>query len=173
MAAMIAIREFARREGCSHTAVQNAIRDGYLTALPNGKLDPALVGTGWRKQPRKPPSDEDATVDAAATEAAARMLARIGAPHSAAEAERIKENYLAFLRQLEYDQKSAAVVYRVDAAAAAGAKFAKVRTKLMAIPAEWAARIHRCKSPAEVQDVLMTAVVHALEELSGGDAPPG
>src|SRR5690349_4589082 len=42
--------------------------------------------------------------------AEAAVYDRGDAPHTQAEAERIKENYLALLRQLEYDQKSGAVV---------------------------------------------------------------
>ncbi|TMV49259.1 hypothetical protein FGG78_40180, partial [Thioclava sp. BHET1] len=44
----ISIREFARRDGCSDTAVRKAIKDGRLRKLDDGTLDPDLVGTGWR-----------------------------------------------------------------------------------------------------------------------------
>ena len=49
----LSVREFARREGCSHTLVQKALKSEHLRAFANGTLDPALVGTGWRKGNRR------------------------------------------------------------------------------------------------------------------------
>lgn len=46
------------------------------------------------------------------------------------EARRVKENYLALLNQLEYDQKSGLVVMVSEVAALVGAEYAKVRTRL-------------------------------------------
>ncbi len=45
----ISIREFATRDGCNEKLVRRAIGNGRLLALSDGKLDPALVGTPWRK----------------------------------------------------------------------------------------------------------------------------
>lgn len=50
----ISIREFARREGCSDKLVRRAIEAGKLKARPDGKLDPALVGSAWRHGNRHP-----------------------------------------------------------------------------------------------------------------------
>ena len=44
----VSIREFARLDGCSHTAVQNALKSGRLKVSEDGTLDPALAGTTWR-----------------------------------------------------------------------------------------------------------------------------
>jgi hypothetical protein len=45
----VAQREFARREKCSPKLVRNRLERGYLKANPDCTIDPALVGTGWRK----------------------------------------------------------------------------------------------------------------------------
>lgn len=45
----ISIREFARQEKVSDTAVRKAIKLGKLRAHEDGTIDPALVGTAWRK----------------------------------------------------------------------------------------------------------------------------
>jgi len=42
--------EFARREGMSPTAIRKAKIEGRLSRLPDGSLDPALVGTSWTTQ---------------------------------------------------------------------------------------------------------------------------
>ena len=49
MAEPVSVRQFAKLEGCSHTLVQKAVKDGRLRVSEGGKLDPALVGTGWRR----------------------------------------------------------------------------------------------------------------------------
>jgi len=49
MAEPVSVRQFAKLEGCSHTLVQKAVKDGRLRVSAGGKLDPALAGTGWRR----------------------------------------------------------------------------------------------------------------------------
>lgn len=98
-------------------------------------------------------------------QAALRILSTGGADMTLEEAKRVKENYLALLNQLEYDQKSGAVVLVEDVAAAVGKEYSQVRTRLLAIPAEQAPRIHRLKTVTEVQDALQELITEALEEL--------
>src|SRR5260364_399371 len=71
-----------------------------------------------------------------AEQAAVRILAVRGADMSREEAQRVKENYLALLHQLDYHQKSGAVVAVQEVAQAVGEEYAKVRTRLLAIPSE-------------------------------------
>lgn len=49
----ISIREFARRDGCSDKLVRRALESGHLQSLSDGRIDPALVGSGWRKTNRR------------------------------------------------------------------------------------------------------------------------
>ncbi len=49
MSTPVSVRQFAKLEGCSHTLVQKAVKDGRLRTSEGGKLDPALAGTGWRR----------------------------------------------------------------------------------------------------------------------------
>src|SRR5260363_195404 len=89
-----------------------------------------------------------------AEQAAVRILAGRGADMSREEAQRVKENYLALLHQLDYHQKSGAVVAVQEVAQAVGEEYAKVRTRLLAIPSECAPRLHTLKTVTEVQDAL-------------------
>ncbi|VVE06871.1 hypothetical protein [Pandoraea sputorum] len=77
-----------------------------------------------------------------------------------------KENYLGLKAQLEYDRDSGQVVDVAEVAKAVGSEYAKVRTRLLSIPAEQAPRLHRCKTPAELQDLLQEIITEALEELT-------
>lgn len=198
----VSIREFAKLDGCNEKLVRRGIEQGKLKALEDGKVDPSLVGSPWRRTNRHPaekasakpahpvrrqkqlavsassaPVPDSAVImpdgemmDSAAAAAAVKELVSEDFPLlSLADAEKMKEIYLARLRQLEYDQKSGRVVAVEDVAAAVGKKFAAVRSRLLSIPAEQAAKIHRLKSPAEVQDALQEVITRALEELMRGD----
>jgi phage terminase Nu1 subunit (DNA packaging protein) len=101
------------------------------------------------------------------TEAAVqRIMLASGADMTIEEARRVKENYLALTAQLDYDRESGLVVEASVVAAEVGAEYAKVRTRLLSIPAEHAPRVHRLKTVTEVQDALQELITDALEELT-------
>lgn len=131
--------EFARRDGCSKTLVQRGVKSGALVAYADGSIDPSLVGTPWRAGNR------------AATAVAG---APSGAGASFAEAQRIKENYLAKLRQLEFEVKSGALM-DADAAKSAVFKFSREdRDALM----NWPSRV----SPMMAAELSCDQVVLAV-----------
>ncbi|MEX3690809.1 hypothetical protein AB3X91_11810 [Paraburkholderia sp. BR14263] len=103
-------------------------------------------------------------------DAALRVLETNGATMNLDEARRVKENYLALLNQLEYDERSKAVVAADEVAKAVGSEYARVRTRLLAIPAEQAPRLHRAKTVVEVQDALHEIITEVLEELTRDEA---
>ncbi|WP_233854212.1 hypothetical protein [Paraburkholderia sp. HD33-4] len=100
MADTISIREFARREGVSDTLVHFALKEGRLTRAGDGRMDPALVGTRWRASAT---SNDDAKLPLQAATEPAKGVAY-------GEALRLKENWLALLRRIEYEQKSGSLV---------------------------------------------------------------
>lgn len=136
MSERITGKELARRENCGDEIVRRALRNGWLKRGDDGLFDAAIVGTDWRhinvrtKRKREraaapaptaahPMMLDDAFVEAEHVapppedETVAQAVARIAtatAPHTRAEAERIKENYYALLRELEYKIKSRQVV---------------------------------------------------------------
>jgi hypothetical protein len=184
----IAIREFARRDGCDDKLVRRAIKSGHLSTRPDGELDPALVGSPWRLTNRRNAgiADADTPADAlsaprqqvpsapvkilqpgeTAEEAADRIMQASGATLPLIDAERLKENYIALLRQLEYDTKSGLVVPVTEVARVVGAQFAQVRTRILSLPAEQAPQLHRLKTVVELQDALHAMLAEALEILT-------
>jgi hypothetical protein len=178
--------DYARRHGVSKARVSQWVGTG-LIVLSEGKVDVEASDAklamyrdttdGRAKKSNdgvkrktvkrnalnsKPTVKEDETTE----EAAERILTETGAQMPIEEAKRVKENYLALLNQLEYDQKSGAVVAVAEVAKAVGEEYARVRTRLLAIPAERAPDIHRLKTVTEVQDALQEMIVQALEELT-------
>ncbi|ARK86053.1 hypothetical protein [Burkholderia pseudomallei] len=128
-------REFAKLADCDEKQVRRAVASGKLKPDADGKLDPALVSSGWRRPIRssKAVADSadiskvsaknvrsqhtervraDPVVDAddTPTEAAAKLVMAMGAQHELAEAIRIKENFNALLKQLEFEQKSGSMI---------------------------------------------------------------
>lgn len=124
-------REFAKLSGCDEKQVRRAVASGKLKPDADGRLDPALVSSGWRRPIRssKTVADSADTAKVSAktvrtesvrapvvdendspTEAAAKIVMAMGATNDLAEAIRIKENFNALLKQLEYEQKSGSLV---------------------------------------------------------------
>lgn len=138
MADGVSIREFARQEGLSDTLVRRALKQGRLKACADESIDPALVGTAWcarnakalvdantsantppcvrtgqvRERPAPPPRKEAAKHARTGLEAEAEQLIKSGNYDLVTYAQALekKENYLALLRQLEYEEKSGALV---------------------------------------------------------------
>jgi hypothetical protein len=137
MTERLAVREFARREGCNEKQVRRAVEKGLLRKDSDGLISADQLGNGWRKtnrrgrdaaaaavadkiadiadkpqqNVRKPNvrSEMSARSDESAAEAAER-IALTAAPFERVEAERIKENYLALLKKLEFEQKEGSLV---------------------------------------------------------------
>lgn len=163
--------EYARMRDVSKKTVTQWKKDGKIV-LADGGVDveasdaylkkyrtAGLRGNAGNESPR-------AFAGESAAQAAERILSETGADMTIEEAKRVKENYLALLNQLEYDEKSGAVVAVAEVAKAVGEEYARVRTRLLAIPAERAPDIHRLKTVTQVQDALQEVIVRALEELS-------
>lgn len=123
------MREFARLEGVSDTLVRKAVKLNRLKAFDDKSIDPKLVGSAWREgnakgaNPGANSSHPVRTLRQVRTEvraqveegeslpeAAARIFESTDADLSYADALAKKENYLALLRQLEYEQKSGSLV---------------------------------------------------------------
>lgn len=151
----------------SNALLKKYRRDGVGSVTQSVTHDDKVTA---RRASKKSVTRADAEVTVRADETPARAAERIleatGMELDFDEARCMKENYLALLNQLEYDQKSGLVVAVGDVAKAVGDEYAKVRTKLLAIPAEQAPRIQRLKTVLEVQDALQEMIVHALEELT-------
>lgn len=137
MAELITVREFARREPCDEKQVRRGIEKGLLVKDSDGLLDASQVGSGWRKTNRRGRdgtaakaadipeivrTDVRTTVrtpdvrtllaveDGESIDDAAMRIALAVAPYPRIEAERIKENYLALLKKLEYELKEGSLV---------------------------------------------------------------
>ena len=87
---------------------------------------------------------------------------------SKAEAERVKENYLALQRRLEYERAAGELVPVNDAAQEVASEYAAVRSKLLSLPTELAPVIAQEAGgdANQIRERLAEGITRALEELS-------
>jgi len=90
-----------------------------------------------------------------------------------AEAARIKENYLAKLRELEYDVKSGAVVEVAEVGKKVAAEYAAVRAGVLSVPSKLAPKLALVRTAEEIRDLLSVAIGEALEALTLDAIPEG
>lgn len=154
--------EAARRAGISRPAIKKNIDAGKIKSDGGRVILASFEEWMTTRSGVQPDLQPDATKVAEGE--AADLLAKGLMP--TAIAFQVEQNYKALQRKLEYDQKSGRVVDADLIAKAVGAKFATVRTKLLAIPAEQAPTLARCKTPRELRDRLEKLIFRALEELT-------
>ncbi|CAG9264757.1 Putative bacteriophage--like protein [Burkholderia diffusa] len=112
----VSIREFARLEGVSDTLVHRALKVGRLARAADGGIDRALVGSAWRASPKRGEAihaGANTTANSANTPADMTATLPGGTPPKGVaygEALRLKENWIALLRRLEYEHKSGALI---------------------------------------------------------------
>ena len=177
--------EFADRRGVSRAAVTKWKAKGFLVMTPDERIivedtewalaDRPDTNRGGKKkqpipcgEPAKPTQEtivSFVTADETPAQAAERIVTE-GAPHSHAEAARIKENYLALLRQIEFDQKSAAVVPIDVVIAGVVEQSARIRNKLLSLPTRVAPRAAVLRSSEEVRALVESEVALILQELT-------
>lgn len=177
----ISLREFARRESCDEKIVRRKIASGHLKTLPDGKLNAAFVGTGWRVRKASADSLPASALSAPALsaspvrinpdetpeQAAERIVFQDGRVFpSEAEAKRHKESFLALMRELDYDRENGSVVSIIDVVLAVAAEYALVRTRLLNIATRVAPRAAMLRSAEEVRALIDEEVALALKELS-------
>jgi len=183
MAAQVTQAEFARQRGVSRKTVTDWKAKGLLSMTPDGLVKveesewlladrPQTYRGGATKsdtpaRPAPKPALVAAEPGETPEQAAERIVVHEGsAPYAHAEAVRIKENYLALLRQLEFDLKSGAVVPIDVVIAVLVEQLAKVRNKVLGIGVRVAPRAAVLKSAQEVKALFDAEAALVLEELT-------
>ena len=142
-------RQFARAEGCARSLVQRKIQSGHLQVLPNGTIDPALVGTPWRRgnEPRQTPLPDVEGIPA-------RW-----------ESEARKAYFDALLKRLEWERAVEQVVLIEDVATVVTDQFARVRSRIRQL-GDTAEKLAKASSAPEAQGILAAGVNTCLADLS-------
>lgn len=181
--------EFARMKGVSRKTVTKWKDKGLVSMTPDGLVK--IEESEWLLAERSPnyrggtakvqavaPAARPAPniparpapkiePDETPEEAAERIVVEEGrAPYKLAEAVRIKENYLALLRQLEFDVKSGAVVPIDTVLAGIVEQFSRVRNKMLNLATRVAPRAAVLRTAEEVRALVEAEVTLVLQELT-------
>jgi hypothetical protein len=172
----ISIRQFAKLDHCDERLVRRALKNGWLRAYKDGSLNPKLAGTGWRRTNRKRVENVRAaaeeSADDASVEAAADRLVRTRGLLTKAQAETVKENALAALRELQLAREVGSVV-EVGAVMTEKARdHAIVRNLMLGLGSKLAPGLALMADPEQIKVAIDDEVDRSFEVLhqGGGDA---
>lgn len=150
--------------------MSRAVKAGKLRLFDDGSIDPSQIGTAWRRGNRDRDADRDSGVTGVtpAVEAKRIVIEQGYAPYSMLEATRIKQNFLTFLRQLEFDERSGAVVPWAEQVAEVAERYGRVSSRMTAMGAELAPRLapKSTKTAAEIKGEIDRYVREVLTELA-------
>jgi len=179
---LISQREYARRLGVSHVAVQRAVKTGRISAV-DGKVDPAQADRQWQentdqskprnritgrpKQARTAGEPSEPMDMGGADEA-------IGGTNTAtgyAKARAARELYQAQLAKLELDRQRGTLIRADEVRIGAFNMARKARDQLIALPDRVAALLAATQEPAEVQRILEEEIERICQEVADAERP--
>ena len=152
--AHLSIRQYAKRRGLSHTAVQKALKQGRIRPTADGRIDVEQADRDWQRHtgPSKPPGfsvpDEG-----------------LRGP-SFAKSRAIRELYMAKLAKLEFEQRSGKLTDRQEVEHAAFNAARTTRDRMLCIPSRVAPILATESDANRIQDILEEEIRWALVDLS-------
>jgi len=172
---VVSLRAYARHRSVSLKAVQKAIAAGRITLTPDGKIDPERADAEWERNtgPQQrtssvPVRKSPVVAPRPATEVPPRTdLGGIGALDYA-KARAIREQYLARLAKIEFEERSGKLVSRDEVQVAAFNKFRTFRDGMLNIPDRVAAVLAAESDSHKAHEILTTEIRKALLEFADG-----
>lgn len=179
---LISQREYARRLGVSHVAVQRAVKAGRISTV-GGKIDPARADLQWHEntdqsKPRNriTGNPKQAKVAGEPSEPMDMVGADevFGGPSTAsgyAKARAARELYQAQLAKLELDRQRGTLVRADEVRLGAFNMARKARDQLIALPERLATVLAAIQEPAEVQRILEEEIERICQEIADAERP--
>jgi hypothetical protein len=173
--AELSLRAYAKHRGVSLKAVQKAIQSGRIKTTADGKVDAERADADWERNtaPRQAsianssPSVRRTTAPTPVPEVPRAEVSGGGAlEYSRARA--VRENYLARLAKIEYEERLGKLVSRDEMQVAAFNKFRTFRDSMLNIPDRVAAVVAAETDSAKVHNILTTEIRKALLEFADG-----
>jgi hypothetical protein len=188
----VSLRAYARHRGVSLRAVQKAIQAGRIEKSPAGKIDVPIADTQWdtRTAPRpliakrngspqkqktvpadgqsrrfpEPNRNPNVPADPRMDLPRGDLPGASGADYSRARA--VRENYLARMSKLDFEERSGKLVSRDEIQVAAFNKFRTFRDGMLNLPDRLAAVLAAESDSAKVHELLATEIRKALLEFA-------
>ena len=157
--------EYARRRGVSRQAVAKAIKQGRITVLPDGGLDPEIADREWA-------ANRGAKMPAAPAPAAHVNRRQLPEPFDPTEfltfdeARALREQYAAERERLKLEQEAGLLIEAAEVKAAWFAALRTVRERLLNVPDRLAQQLAAEGDAAQVHAALLQEIRFVLENLS-------
>lgn len=162
----VSVLEFSKIRGISNTRANQLKKVGLLVLDEDGKVNVEASNAvldarskDYRTGRRPKPVKTDIEQRAEQLAASRPMLTH-------AEAVTKKENYLAALRELEYDEAAGRVIQIDVVARQVATEYAAVRSRIMAVPSKVAPRGAMIADAEELRALIEAEIVEVLGELS-------
>jgi hypothetical protein len=175
---LISQREYARRRGVSHMAVQRAIKSGRISTL-DGQIDPIQADREWQEntdqsKPRNRITGRPSHSRAAGAPSEPMVLAEEGSGGGStaagyAKARAARELYQAQLVKLELDRRRGELVRADEVRLGAFNMARKARDQLIALPDRLATILAATEDPAEVHRILTDEIERICMELADAE----
>ena len=173
---LVSQREYARRKGLSHVAVQQAVKRGRITSV-SGKLDPTRADREWAENtdPSKPRNAITGAPKHSKPADAPSQPMSLGAEEPAGEpsmaagyarARAARELYQAQLAKLELDRQRGVLVRADEVKLGAFTMARKSRDLLIALPERLALVLAAESDAAIVQQLLEDEIERICQEIS-------
>jgi hypothetical protein len=166
---VLSLRAYAKHRGVSLTAVQKAIRSGRIATTSEGMLDSDRADAEWTAKTRPGQRRAKQAPPAAVVREPERSEAPIGGGLDYFRARAVRENYLARLAKIEFEEKTAKLISRDEVQVAAFTKGRTARDNLLNIPDRLAATLAAESDADKVHQILTAEIRKALDELAGAD----
>jgi hypothetical protein len=163
--ALLSLRAYAKHRGVSLAAVQKAIHSGRITPNADGLIDSDRADAEWAAKTR--PGQRRTRSAPPAVREPAEASGAGGLDYFRARA--IRENYLARLAKIEFEEKTAKLISRDEVQVAAFTKARTVRDNLLNIPDRLAATLGAESDADKVHQILTGEIRRALDELAGAN----
>ena len=165
---VLSLRAYAKHRGVSLTAVQKAIRSGRIATTSEGLVDSDRADAEWTAKTR-PGQRRAKQAPPPVVREPERSEAPIGGGLDYFRARAVRENYLARLAKIEFEEKTAKLISRDEVQVAAFTKGRTARDNLLNIPDRLAATMAAESDADKVHQILTAEIRKALDELAGAD----
>ncbi len=175
---LISQREYARRRGISHSAVQRAVSAGRISTV-NGRIDPDQADREWHEntdqsKPRNRITGSPKHARIAGEPSEPMDFGSEGGNGTAsgyAKARAARELYQAQLAKLELDRQRGVLIRADEVRLGAFNMARKARDQLIALPERIAAILAATEDAAEVQSILEEEIERICQEIADAERP--
>lgn len=184
---IVSLRAYARHRGVSLRAVQKAIGSGRIEKTAGGQIDIDAADTQWSSRtaprptglpnrPRPPERTQSAqpTTQVPIPSSEPRPDSRSELPPASgvdySRARAVRENYLARLAKIDYEERTGRLVSKDEIQVAAFNRFRQFRDQMLNIPDRLAATLAAETDPGKVYEILASEIRKALNEFASANS---